>query len=415
MQRPEPLLAALFLSFLVTSNSFGTVWPSDGSEANVQAIHDTNAHDGDTITLPAGTFIWTAGVNLTKGITVRGQTTITGAGTANCTANDQTIILDEKLRGGPGSLFKATIPAGGSFQLTGITFRQGSTHIVGGDGAIRLSSTGLVQSARIDHCHFDHLYWSDTIGVLDWIYGVEDHNLIECNGPSDSHAIWHNAWGGGDNGNGSWADFSYYGSEKFWFIEDNTIKGSGTVITSGGFDQKYGGRFVARHNYFLNAGPAGHGTEGGPNRGQRCDEVYNNTFHWTMPHGGKAHRSGSTIWHDNTFLGTNSGSGGHTTLPYYREIGAVGNNLSTWGLADGQNGWDKNDPHGIYLSGTAASNTTISMGTGYFTAGTSMTPHAYRGMQVRNDHVGSACHLHSAYIVDNDATTIIYAYYGAGD
>ena len=64
----------------------------------MQAIHDTNAHDGDTITLPAGTFIWIAGVNLTKGITVSGQTTITGAGTANCTANDQTIIIDEKLR-----------------------------------------------------------------------------------------------------------------------------------------------------------------------------------------------------------------------------------------------------------------------------------------------------------------------------
>ena len=65
----------------------------------VQWVHDTNAHDGDTITLPAGTFIWTTGVNLTKGITVRGQTTITGAGTANCTANDQTIIIDEISRG----------------------------------------------------------------------------------------------------------------------------------------------------------------------------------------------------------------------------------------------------------------------------------------------------------------------------
>ena len=91
------LSIAAGLSFLVTSNSFGTVWPSDGSEANVQAIHDTNAHDGDTITLPAGTFIWITGVSLTKGITVSGQTTITGAGTANCTANDQTIIIDEKL------------------------------------------------------------------------------------------------------------------------------------------------------------------------------------------------------------------------------------------------------------------------------------------------------------------------------
>ena len=131
------LSIAAGLSFLVTSNSFGTVWPSDGSEANVQAIHDTNAHDGDTITLPAGTFIWITGVSLTKGITVSGQTTITGAGTANCTANDQTIIIDEKPRGTPGALFKATIPAGKSFRLTGITFKKGSITQVGNNGAIR--------------------------------------------------------------------------------------------------------------------------------------------------------------------------------------------------------------------------------------------------------------------------------------
>jgi hypothetical protein len=27
-------------------------------------------------------------------------------------------------------------------------------------------------------------------------------------------------------------------------------------------------------------------------------------------------------------------------LPYYRQLGAVGNDLSNWGLADGENGWD---------------------------------------------------------------------------
>src|SRR5215467_14474658 len=118
MQKTERLLAALFLGIGFAPHSGATVWPSDGSDTNVQAIHDTNAHDGDTITLPAGTFIWINGVSLTKGITVSGQTTITGAGTATCTADDQTIIIDEKLRATPGSLFKATIPAGESFQLT---------------------------------------------------------------------------------------------------------------------------------------------------------------------------------------------------------------------------------------------------------------------------------------------------------
>ena len=75
--------------------------------------------------------IWITGVSLTKGVTVSGQTTITGAGTANCTANDQTIIIDEKPRGTPGALFKATIAAGKSFRLTGITFKKGSITQVG--------------------------------------------------------------------------------------------------------------------------------------------------------------------------------------------------------------------------------------------------------------------------------------------
>src|SRR5215475_8889143 len=174
------LYIATGLSFLVTSNSFGTVWPSDGSEANVQAIHDTNAHDGDTITLPAGTFIWITGVSLTKGITVSGQTTITGGGTANCTANDQTIFIDGKSHLGGGKVLKATISAGKSFRLTGITFKNGTSTQYGGNGAIELGSTDFVNNVRIDNCHFDHLYWNAAIQLLGWVIGVQDHNLIEC-------------------------------------------------------------------------------------------------------------------------------------------------------------------------------------------------------------------------------------------
>ena len=136
------------LAFLAVSDSFGTVWPSDGTGTghnypggSVQWVHDNQAHDGDTITLPAGTFIWITGVSLTKGVTVRGQTTITGAGTANCTANDQTIIIDEKPRDTAGALFKATIEAGKSFRLTGITFKKGSITRVANNGAIQLLST----------------------------------------------------------------------------------------------------------------------------------------------------------------------------------------------------------------------------------------------------------------------------------
>ena len=165
MRRTQTLLAALFLGIAFAPHSGATVYQSDGSDANVQAIHDTNAHDGDTITLPAGTFIWTAGVNLTKGITFSGQTTLTGAGTATCTANDQTIIIDEKLRNLPGGLVTAIIQAGKSFRLTGITFQRGVA-TGGNDGAIRLKSmgTGNVLSARVDNCHFYHLTWGAIVG-----------------------------------------------------------------------------------------------------------------------------------------------------------------------------------------------------------------------------------------------------------
>src|SRR5215475_15447917 len=147
MDRPATLLAGLFLGIAFAPHSGATVWPSDGSDTNVQAIHDTMAHHGDTITLPAGTFIWINGVSLTKGITVSGQTTITGGGTANCTANDQTIIIDGKSHLGGGKVLKATIPAGKSFRLTGITFKNGTSTQYGGNGAIELDGTSFVNSA----------------------------------------------------------------------------------------------------------------------------------------------------------------------------------------------------------------------------------------------------------------------------
>jgi hypothetical protein len=54
-----------------------TVYHSNGSVVNVQALIDT-AHDGDTITVPAGTFTWGSPLTVTKGITLKGATTISG-------------------------------------------------------------------------------------------------------------------------------------------------------------------------------------------------------------------------------------------------------------------------------------------------------------------------------------------------
>src|SRR5436190_2106468 len=381
MQRTKTLLAALFLGIAFAPHSGATVYPSDGSEANVQSLGKV-ASDGDVITLPAGTFTWNTGVSLTKGVTISGQTTITGAGTANCTADDQTIIIDEKPRKTPmrernfqrkqefrarrdvtvktpttrptsttpatarernssvnrnrnlavnhGSLLKATIPAGKSFRLTGITFKNSPNLTTrGGDGAIQVGSTG-------------------------------------------------------------------------------------GLVTNAGIDCSFGGRYVARHNYWENAIPNGHGTEGWCVRGMRAVQIYNNVFFWDRPFGG-SQRSGSSQWHDNIWLGPGrSRNNTHTSLSYFRVYAAAGGKIDEWWGANGENGWDKNDPHGLYFSGTAASNTTIHGG-GTFTIDTIMTPDAYKGMQIRNDHLGAPCYQRSAAILSNTATTITYYYYGSGD
>ena len=392
-----------------------TVYYSDGSQASVQALQNA-ALDGDTIILPAGTFSWTSRLNITKGITLQGQTTINGAGTSNPSIVDGTVIAEDTPRSGPGAgVIFASLTASQSFRLTGITFRHGTGTIYGDGGAVRVttSGTGPNRSARIDHCHFDHLYWGQALGITGWMYGVDDHNVFVCNPPVLSHSIWHDTWGGQLNGNGSWADYPYYGTEKFWFIEDNTIIGSGTVQTSGNIDVWNGGRYVARHNAFINAAPNSHGTEGGPVRGGRAREVYDNTFNWTMNWVGHMQRSGGSLWHDNAWTGLESGALNHTFFALYREWGAIGNDLSLWGLAGGQNLWDFNDPHGLYDSGLDTSSVD-SQGVVHDSS-KNWTANEWAGYSVTNMNPASACYRHNSYIISNTSNTITYSYYAGGD
>src|SRR4030095_12725923 len=176
------------LSFFVLSAS-AAVYNSDGTVQNIQAIHNNQAHDGDTITLPAGIFSWTARLNITKGITIQGQTTISGAGTANPVINDLTIIKDDTPRSGEPTtmgILHANIAPGKSFRFTGMSFVAGaSTTMPGIDGAFKIiSPVGNVPSTlnRIDHCHFGQLYQGKMIAVAGWVYGVADDNVIELRG-----------------------------------------------------------------------------------------------------------------------------------------------------------------------------------------------------------------------------------------
>ena len=92
--------------------ALATVYDSDGSSTNIQTIHNTLAQNGDTITLPAGTFTWTQTVNISKNISIVG---VTG----------QTIINDQipKTGSSPGA-FRCNLPsAQPCFGLAGSSFR----------------------------------------------------------------------------------------------------------------------------------------------------------------------------------------------------------------------------------------------------------------------------------------------------
>src|SRR5882724_9481133 len=139
-------LLPIFVSmvFLGASNSFATtVWPSDGTETghnfaggSVQWIHDNQAQNGDTITLPSGTFSYTTPINITKGITLQGNTQVIGAPTTWQTAVDNTIIVDNTLRTAIDLSHAVNFTATHRVRVTGITFKAGVSGLGAGNGAI---------------------------------------------------------------------------------------------------------------------------------------------------------------------------------------------------------------------------------------------------------------------------------------
>jgi hypothetical protein len=415
VRTPGAILCTLLLSGFLALRCGATVYHSNGSVANVQALHNA-AKDGDTITLPAGTFSWTSRLNITKGITLQGATTIIGAGTGFPRITDATIIKDNTPRRGSGVLgiIWAEMRSSQSFRLTGVTFAPGSsTKMPPGSAAIQLTShdSAPCTRVRIDHCHFASLYQGKMIAIGGWVYGVADHNVITCRN-TYSFLVMHGAYGGTSqyNGNGAWADYPWYGTGKFWFIEDNTI-------TNGNIDSYFGGRWVARHNYLKNTLPSTHGTEGGSFRGVRAVEFYDNIVNWTLTFGGGGQRSGTSMWHDNTFIGREPNVWG---MSNFRQ--SVIRTNPVWGFSDGTSPWDANDTEGngtfvpghppfVFASGSATSPTITDGPRGTLRDSTkNWIPNQWIGYSVKAVSPGSPSYPLGSYITGNTSNTIFYRY-----
>jgi hypothetical protein len=408
-----------------------TLQAATAKQADVQAAI-LRAMDGDTVvvpstlSLPGGAAIWTGRMNVTVGITLKGQTTITGAGTSNPDVVNRTVILDNSPRNTSESgLLRFSLTPTQKCRVTGFTFKAGVSGVQNNAGIVQLVSFGAAPNyaMRLDHCYFDHVY-SRAIQVGGWCMGVADHNVIQTQLNSQCLFVSHSGYGnGGTRGDESWADYPYFGTQNFFFFEDNTIVGNGIKTTSGGSDAQFGARFVIRHNDWTNARPGWHGTEGGTFRGTRCAEIYYNTSHWTIAPTAQ-YRSGNALIHDNTWDGHDVAGGPyHGTIKLYRTFGASGKRGGKLGSADGRSPWDVDvtesngtsvEGHPPYLFDSGRASATAPGGT-LKDATANWTPHRWTGYSVTNMNPDAPAYLKGSIITDNTQTTISYIFYPFND
>ena len=363
-----PLVAGLLLSLLGQIDAGAAVIKAASPLRSDVSAAIALASDGDTVIVPAGTASWTQTLNITKGITLQGQTTTDPvAGTAN----DQTIILDDVVAAPyPGYRIAITLApsAGQTIRVSGFTFRTGSTTDRGYQGSVNIAGTTQATAVRVDHCHFDGLQaQARQISIQSAVYGVIDHNILNLTPPNVSNSFFLQMGNWGNNtdgmGDGSWAEPAYFGSEKFIFFEDNYINNPTSNVLNGDTDDNKGARWVCRHNHCYNMLVENHGTETGRIRSSRAREIYNNDFHWTIPTFSVAgNRGGGLIAHDNTYDGVKPAFG--YTFQDYRVFLAFNGRGGPFYGATGDSGWDVNvtesdgvthvDGHSPYLfqSGT---------------------------------------------------------------
>jgi Malectin domain len=324
-------LALPFVILILSSfSAFATVYHSDGSAINVQLIHDVQAVDGDTITLPAGTFTWNTQIRVTKNITLQGA----GQG--------QTIIIDNVPKAGGGT---ATIPIycsgiSGNLRISGFTIQgQAQDTQIFNKGEVNIDGTS--HSVRVDHLTFDRP-GTCCIRLSGDIWGVADH----CVGNNSNHKqflnIEQNGWGGG-----SWGDLSFeqpvhLGSGEGFYIEDCTVTNNG-VAGNGAFDAYSGARVVLRNSIIHNEMVASHGTDSSQRkRSIRSFEIYNNTFIednnliFTCIY----LRGGTGVVWGNTARG-GAGETGYKNFVQTANYRSQ-NTYPPFGLCNGSNPWDEN-------------------------------------------------------------------------
>jgi hypothetical protein len=289
------LLSALF----GTAARAKTITAASCNESDVQTALKSAAA-GDTVVIPAGSCTWTSQI----AYAAPANFTLLGSGNLSTVGGgDVTVITDNLNRSSQdSSMLQITTNASGTFRMAGITFAISSNAAAKTyNGSLYI--TGSSQEIRIDHSHFNlggSSVGSIAMDIDGQMYGVLDHNLFDFPVNSVYNGVrgGASAWNGYQFGDGSWADDSYFGSNKFVFFEDNTF--------TNGFanDCNNGGRFVFRHNTLNSSAIQGHEMED-RNDGCRAFEVYQNSWSTSSPGGSDTStaayfRAGTGLFWNNT-------------------------------------------------------------------------------------------------------------------
>ena len=244
----------------------------------------TNAVNGDIIVLPAGTFIVSKSIVVTKFISFRGA----GIGKTilyrDKSVSDNTLTNDAAWDG----IIKFNINKNTSsnIKVTGITFRSKYPSVVAGDGGSLAIDVGIKFINCIDfvvsQCRFEY-FGNGAIEIF--------HRDTLASGLIFKNEFYHNHKGADGSGfgygvvvygeNKQWVKNPKLGTKNFIFIEDNTFTLHRHAIASGG-----SALYVARYNKFTNNllehTIDTHNTLGGSNLGTenyfgtRAVEVYHN-------------------------------------------------------------------------------------------------------------------------------------------
>jgi hypothetical protein len=142
----------------------------------------------------------------------------------------------------------------------------------------------------------------------------------------------------------------------------------------------------------------------------------------TVKWGGGGQRSGTSLWHDNIFIGNEPT--GICNLVNFRET-FTRPHPAYWGIADGTSAWDQNDTEGngtyveghppyLFDSGTATSGTVGTYSATITDATKNWTPNQWGGYSIKNTNPGSSSYTLASFISANTSNTITY-YYSPGN